>query len=233
LSAGDSSEVMLNGTLVKPLSELSVHEVGIVLEALKLGKYKEALINNEIDGKCLKKCNTVEDVKEMGILLTVKASLLLDEIRKWKATGVPTEYFFVDRASIREDNDAEDMIAVMKVDNHEDRKTNDDDVRVAAFVDSEVMQGEAGTNGNNHEDSVVDDASIIEPVQLIELSTAEDMKELTDKTSILLDEITKWKATKISMEYFSANQAVVEDNNNNAEDSEVDDTSTVSSEPVV
>ena len=29
------------------------------------------------------------------------------------------------------------------------------------------------------------------------------------------------------------NQAVVEDNNNNAEDSEVDDTSTVPSEPVV
>ena len=85
MSAGDTSEVMSNGKLVKPLSELSVHEVGIVLEALKLGNYKEALINNEIDGKCLIKCNTVEDVKEMGILMTVKASLLLDEIRKWKA----------------------------------------------------------------------------------------------------------------------------------------------------
>ena len=95
---------MLNGKLVKPLSELSVHEVGIVLEALKLGKYKEALISNEIDGKCLMECYTVEDVKEMGILMTVKASLLLDEIRKWKA-------------------------------------------------------GEAGTNGNDHEEFVVDDAS--------------------------------------------------------------------------
>ncbi len=81
-----------------------MHEVGIVLEALKLGKYKETLINNEIDGKCLMKCDTVEDVKEMGILMTVKASLLLDEIRKWKAS-------------------------------------------------------EAGTNDNNHEDSVVDDDS--------------------------------------------------------------------------
>ncbi len=62
MSAGDTSEVMLNGKIVKPLSELSVHEVGIVLEALKLGKYKETLINNEIDGKCLKKCHTVEDI---------------------------------------------------------------------------------------------------------------------------------------------------------------------------
>ena len=78
---------MLNGKLVKPLSKLSVHEVGIVLEALNLGKYKETLINNEIDGRCLMKCNTVDDVKEMGILMTVKASLLLDEIRKWKAAS--------------------------------------------------------------------------------------------------------------------------------------------------
>ena len=87
MSAGDTSEVMSNGKLVKPLSELSVHEVGIVLEALKLGKYKEALINNEIDGKCLMKCNTVEDVVNMGISIVVKASLLLDEIRKWKTTS--------------------------------------------------------------------------------------------------------------------------------------------------
>jgi hypothetical protein len=129
MSAGDTSAVMLNGKLVKPLS------------------------NNEIDGKCLMKCHTVEDVKEMGILMTVKADILLDEIRKWKASGVPMEHFFVDQASNREDNDAEDMIAEVKVDNHNYRKTNDDD------VDSEVMQGEAGTNDNDHEDSVVDDAS--------------------------------------------------------------------------
>jgi hypothetical protein len=97
---------MSNGKLVKPLSELSVHEVGIVLEAMKIGKYKEAFINNEIDGKCLMKCNTVEDVKEMGILMTVKASLLLDEIRKWKASedgtnGNDHEEFVVDDASCK------------------------------------------------------------------------------------------------------------------------------------
>ena len=72
MSAGDTSEVMSNGKLVKPLSELSVHEVGIVLEALKLGKYKEALISNEIDGKCLVECNTVEDVKEKYFLKEIK-----------------------------------------------------------------------------------------------------------------------------------------------------------------
>ena len=201
MSAGDTSEVMSNGKLVKPLSELTIGEVGIVLEALKLGKYKETLISNEIDGKCLVECNTVEDVKEMGISIVVKARVFLNEVMIWKINGVPMEYFSVDQGTNRENNDAEDRIDEVKVDNHDDRKTNDDD------VDSEVMQGDAGTNDNYHEDSVVDDTSIIEPVQLIELSIAEDMKELTDKTSTLLDEITKWKATEISMEYFSANQS--------------------------
>ncbi len=88
----------------KPLSELTIGEVGIVLEALKLGKYKDALINNEIDGKCLMKCNTVEDVVNMGISIVVKASLLLDEIRKWKTTGVPTEYFSVNPSASQDDD---------------------------------------------------------------------------------------------------------------------------------
>ncbi len=85
MSAGDTSEVMLNGKLVKPLSKLSVHEVGIVLDALKLGKYKETFLSNEIDGECLMKCNSVEDVKEMGILMTVKAHVFLDKVMTWKA----------------------------------------------------------------------------------------------------------------------------------------------------
>jgi hypothetical protein len=72
------------------------------------------------------------------------------------------EYFSVDEATLRENNDVEDMIYEVK-----DRMMNDDeddDVRVAAFVDSEVMQGEAGTNDNDHEDSVLDDTSTIESV---------------------------------------------------------------------
>ena len=72
---------MLNGKLVKPLSELSVHEVGTLLEALKLGKYKEALLSNDIDGKCLMECSTVDEVVEMGISLTVKAKYFLKTIK--------------------------------------------------------------------------------------------------------------------------------------------------------
>ena len=146
----------------KPLSELTIGEVGTLLEALKLGKYKEALINNEIDGKCLMECNTVEDVVNMGISIVVKARVFLNEVMIWKINGVPMEYLSVDQATNRENNDAEDMIDEVK-----DRMMNDDDdddVRVAAFVDSEVMQGEAGTNDNDHEDSVLDDTSTIESV---------------------------------------------------------------------
>jgi len=105
---------MSNGKLVKPLSELSVHEVGIVLEALKLGKYKETLINNEIDGKCLVECYTVEDVVNMGISLVVKARVFLNEVMIWKANGVPMEYFSVYQATNRENNDAEDRIDEVK-----------------------------------------------------------------------------------------------------------------------
>ncbi len=82
MSTGDTSEVMLNGKIVKPLSELSVHEVGIVLEAMELGNFKEALLKNKIDGRCLMECSTVDEVKEMGISLSVKAKYFLKEIKK-------------------------------------------------------------------------------------------------------------------------------------------------------
>ena len=110
---------------------MSVHEVATIFEVLNFGNYKEAL-----------KCSTVEDVKGMDITLNnVKASVIIDEIRKWKINGVPMEYFSVHHGTIREDNDAEDRIDEVK-DN----------------------QGEAGTNGNDHEESILDDTSTIEPV---------------------------------------------------------------------
>ena len=108
----DAMNMVVSGVEInrsKPLSELTVGEVGTLLEALKLGKYKEALINNEIDGKCLVECNTVEDVVNMGISIVVKASLLLDEIRKWKTTGVPTDYFSVNPSASQDDDRNSDI----------------------------------------------------------------------------------------------------------------------------
>ena len=58
------------------------------------------------------KCHTDGDVVNMGIKIFVKARVFLDI---WKASGVPMEYFAVYQATNREDNDTEDMIALMKV----------------------------------------------------------------------------------------------------------------------
>ncbi len=88
----------------KPLSELTIGEVGILLESIKFDEYKTVFAKNKIDGECLMKCNTVEDVKEMGISMTVKASLILDKIRKWKTTGVPTDYFSVNPSASQDDD---------------------------------------------------------------------------------------------------------------------------------
>jgi hypothetical protein len=44
---------MLNGKLVKPLSELSVHEVGIFLEAFDLDEFREVFRIKKISGKYL------------------------------------------------------------------------------------------------------------------------------------------------------------------------------------
>ena len=61
------------------------------------------MISNEIDGKCLMECNTVEHVKKMGIIIVVKASLLLDEIRNWKSNGVPIEYLSANKGTDQDD----------------------------------------------------------------------------------------------------------------------------------
>ena len=95
---------MSNGKIVKPLSELSVHEVGRLLESIEFDEYKAVFAKNKIDGKCLMRCNTVADVVNMGISIVVKASLLLDEIRKWKTTGVPTEYLSVNPSASQDDD---------------------------------------------------------------------------------------------------------------------------------
>ena len=82
MSSGETSEVLLNGKLVKPLSELSVDEVGIVLEAFDLDEFREVFRIKKISGKYLMECSTVDEVIEMGISLSVKAKYFLKEIKK-------------------------------------------------------------------------------------------------------------------------------------------------------
>jgi len=102
LSTGDISEVMLNGlstdnkmpaiTNTRPLSDLSVVDVGSLLDRLDMGEFKDIFMRNKIDGKSLVRGSTVDEVKEMGILITVKAKLLFEKIREFQVNGVPMEY---------------------------------------------------------------------------------------------------------------------------------------------
>ena len=107
MSTGDTSEVMLNGKLVKPLSsdykmptnantrplsELRVVDVGTLLDCLDIGEFKDLFEKNKIDGKSLMRCSTLDEVKEMGIPITVKAKLLFEQIREFQANGFPLEY---------------------------------------------------------------------------------------------------------------------------------------------
>ena len=100
-SSFSDSNTIQNDLSGKPLSELTIVEVGTLLESIEFDEYKAVFTKNKIDGKCLMKCNTVEDAVNMGITIFVKASLLLDEIRKCKATGVPMEYL-VDQSNAEE-----------------------------------------------------------------------------------------------------------------------------------
>ena len=93
----------------KPLSELTVGDVGKLLESIEFDEYKAVFAKNKIDGKCLMKCNTVEDAVSMGIPITVKASLLLDVIRKWKTTGAPNEYLSINPSTSHDDDQNADV----------------------------------------------------------------------------------------------------------------------------
>jgi hypothetical protein len=79
-------------TKSRPLSELSVVDVGFLLDRVDLSEFKAVFVRNKIDGKSLVRCSTVDEVKEMGIPITVKAKLLFEKIREFQVNGVPMEY---------------------------------------------------------------------------------------------------------------------------------------------
>ena len=79
-------------TNTRPLSDLSVVDVGSLLDRLDISEFKAILVRNKIDGKSLVRCSTVDEVKEMGIPITVKAKLLFEKIREFQVNGVPMEY---------------------------------------------------------------------------------------------------------------------------------------------
>jgi hypothetical protein len=87
-----SDNKMPLNTKTRPLSELSVVDVGFLLDRLDISEFKAVLLRNKIDGKSLVRCSTVDEVEEMGIPITVKAKLLFEKIREFQVNGVPMEY---------------------------------------------------------------------------------------------------------------------------------------------
>lgn len=85
-SIDDASYVVLRDCNVKPLSALSVSEVGRLMESLHFEEYKESFLKNRIDGRCLMKCDSTEKVANMGMSIIVKANIFLDMITKIKST---------------------------------------------------------------------------------------------------------------------------------------------------
>ncbi len=73
----------------KPLSKLSVDDVIHLLKSLNLSNYCAVFQENDIDGRTLMNCHSVDDVKEFGIALKAKARILYEEIDKFKSTEVP------------------------------------------------------------------------------------------------------------------------------------------------
>ena len=73
----------------KPLSELSVDDVIHLLKSLKLSNFCYNFEDIIIDGPTLMNCQSVDDVKELGIALTAKARILYEEIVQFKSNGVP------------------------------------------------------------------------------------------------------------------------------------------------
>jgi len=74
-----------------PLAALTVDDVSCLLDSLNLTNYTESVRSNLIDGESLMECTSEDDVKELGVSLTVKARLLLNKIQGYKTNGVPRE----------------------------------------------------------------------------------------------------------------------------------------------
>ena len=67
-------------------------EVQHLLESLNLNNYIDVFKQKEVDGRTLQNCRSEEDVKELGISMTAKARVLLNEIVKRRSLGLPDEH---------------------------------------------------------------------------------------------------------------------------------------------
>ena len=113
----------------KPLSELSLMEVGQLLESLSFEEYKEVFLKNKIDGITLIECLTVDDIKEAGIMITMKAKQLYKKVMEYKSTGVPLNYIsiIIDYNNDNNNNDNNSNININNDNNNDNNFNNNND----------------------------------------------------------------------------------------------------------
>ena len=75
----------------RSLKSLTLDEVECLFSRLKLNRYLDAVVMNEIDGECLYNCDSVESLVQLGIQAEAKAMILLEKIKKFKNKGVPLD----------------------------------------------------------------------------------------------------------------------------------------------
>lgn len=73
------------------VADLTVSQVCRMLNCIGLGQYVLDFTANEIDGAALLCCETVDDLKEIGMAKGVHAKKLLKFIAEWKIAGIPID----------------------------------------------------------------------------------------------------------------------------------------------
>jgi len=73
----------------KPLTELTIEEVSLLLESCNLSKYVKEMKQNEVDGETLSAVENDEELKELGITLAPKARVFFRKVEEYKVSGVP------------------------------------------------------------------------------------------------------------------------------------------------
>eukprot|EP01041_Mallomonas_annulata_P011088 gene11088-23184_t len=89
----------INSTTMKPLSDLTIDEVGYLLINTNLTKYKDIFHENEVDGQTLVLCDNVQDIVSLGISILPKAKGLMINIDKFKVSGIPSNLLQIKKES--------------------------------------------------------------------------------------------------------------------------------------
>lgn len=90
-----------------PLTSLSEEDCSALLASLSLEDSINLFKKNHVNGEILNFCDSVDEVKELGIALTAKAKMFFNLITRFKTDGVPVDY-------IQKKNSDQDDIAVEK-----------------------------------------------------------------------------------------------------------------------